>query len=244
MQADTDTVRTAYDRLAHRIRDEILAGHLRPGDRLPTGEELCERYQVGRNTAREALRTLASQGLITVKRGVTGGTFVAHPRPEQVTDSLGTSFTLLAGNAQLPVSGLLEIREMLEVPAAELAAFRRTDEDLAELRKCLFDSSVKPSAEVFTRSQAFHSRMIKAARNPWLEIVAAPMYRILEGRFLRERAPAHVWHDGDRDHREILGYLEVGDATGAREASRAHLRSLRGFYERIDPAGEEVDREA
>src|SRR5688572_26041666 len=121
---------TAYDRLAERIRTQIVSGELQPGDQLPTEAELSAHYEVSRNTAREALRALASQGLLTTRRGVTGGTFVSIPSRERISESLHTGLGLLAEGAHLTVSELVEIREILEVPAAELAARRRTDEEV------------------------------------------------------------------------------------------------------------------
>jgi GntR family transcriptional regulator, transcriptional repressor for pyruvate dehydrogenase complex len=229
-----DSPVTAYDRLATRIREQILSGELSPGDRLPAESALSAHYQVSRNTVREALRSLASQGLIAIKRGVTGGAFVATLSPAQVSDALQMSLTVLADREHVSVPQLLEVREILEVPAAELAALRRTDDDLISIHETLFDQTSMPPAQVFAASQEFHARLVRAAHNPLLALVAGPVFRVLEERFLRDRAPGRFWGDVDHGHREILGYLDAHDQAGAREAARAHLRSLRGTYERMD----------
>lgn len=232
-QRDTAQSNTAYDRIAAEIRAKILSGELSPGDRLPTGSELTAQYQVSHNTAREALLVLASEGLLTLKRGVTGGTFVSIPSTEHVTDVLQTSLTLLSESAHLPISSLLEIRDMLEVPAAEMAALRHTDEDIAAIRQSLFDPARPPTA-IYTQTREFHATVVKAAHNPLLELIAEPVFGVLRERFLRDRAPRQWWQDVDRDHREILGYVQTRDQAGAREATRAHLRSIRRLYEAID----------
>ncbi|WP_236790588.1 FadR/GntR family transcriptional regulator [Amycolatopsis sp. GM8] len=234
MAGNGDTPTTAYDRLASRIRKQILSGELRPGDRLPTEPELSSAYQVSRNTAREALRALASQGLLTVKRGVSGGTFVSAPSPAQISESLQAGLALLADSTHLSVSALVEIREMLEVPAAELAARHRTEEELACIRDALFDPATVDPHTVFTHNRDFHTRVLQATHNPLIEVLAEPVFRVLKERFLREQAPPEFWVRVDEEHREILGYLESGDQAGAREATRAHLRYLRATYERID----------
>lgn len=230
----TDLAGTAYERLAATIRAQILSGELGPGDRLPREPELSAAYRVSRNTAREALRALASQGLLVTKRGVTGGTFVAHPSPEHISDSLGTGIGLLATSDRISVSALLEIREMLELPAAELAALRRSDDELDALRAALFDPGDVDPARVFDSNREFHTGMLRATHNPLLEVVAEPVFRVLKERFLRESAPRQFWTQVDHDHREILGHVEVRDQAGAREATRAHLRYLRATYEDID----------
>jgi GntR family transcriptional repressor for pyruvate dehydrogenase complex len=234
MMPPADQSTTAYERLADQIRTQIVTGILRPGDRLPTEPELTSHYQVSRNTAREALRVLASQGLVRTKRGVTGGTFVAHPSPEHVSGSLQTSLAILAEGAYMPVSALLEVREMFEVPAAELAALRRSDDELVVIRSALFDPTDVDPAEVFASNRAFHTGMIRAAHNPLLDLVAEPVFAVIEDRFARENAPSGFWRQVDREHREIVGYIESRDQGGAREATRAHLRYLRETYERID----------
>ncbi len=63
----------AYAVLAEHLRNRILSGELQPGARLPGEAELTAEFGVGRSTIREALRSLASQNLITTTRGVTGG---------------------------------------------------------------------------------------------------------------------------------------------------------------------------
>jgi DNA-binding FadR family transcriptional regulator len=224
----------AYERLATSIRDRIMSGELNPGDQLPTESQLCAQYNVSRSTARESLRTLASQGLLKIKRGVSGGTFVAVPTSDQISGSLWTGLTLLTESAHVSMAALVEVREMLEVPAAEVAALRHTDDELAAIRDSLFDPRTVTTAPRFEITRDFHTQVLAATHNPLLELVAAPVFRILQKRLLRDQASTDFWGQVDFDHREILSYLEARDQAGAREAARAHLRYLRGHYEQLD----------
>lgn len=224
----------AYQNLASDLRDRIVAGELRPGDRLPVEPELSSRYGVSRSTVREALRLLTSQNLISTVRGVAGGSFVVAPRPEQISDYLQTSFGLLAVDTQITVDQLLEIRDLLEVPATGLAALRRTEADLDELRSTLFDPGSLEPAEMYEPNKHFHAVLLRASGNPLLEVVARPIFQVLDERFLRSRAPGRFWHDVDRDHREILALVESGDQEGAKQAAHAHLGHLRGTYLAIE----------
>ena len=81
----------AYQVLADALRAKILAGELEPGRKLPIEPELSAQYGVSRSTVREALRVLASQNLIATTRGVSGGSFVAPPNPEQISGYLEAS---------------------------------------------------------------------------------------------------------------------------------------------------------
>ncbi|MFR9749694.1 FadR/GntR family transcriptional regulator [Nocardia sp. 004] len=224
---------TAGRELEEELRRQIAAGELPPGHQLPTERELSTHYGVSRNTAREALRALASQGLLEIKRGVTGGTFVATPTAAEVSGSLQTSLTMLVNYSDLTVADLLQVREILEVPAAEIAALHRTDDELDAIRGSLFGSNRPDPATVFTETSGFHLGIIRATHNPLLEIVADPVFRILDERFTREKTSPANWEMVEHEHREILGYLDARDQAGAREAMRAHLRGLRGLYEEM-----------
>ena len=224
----------AYAGIAAELRDRILAGEYKPGDRLPVEPELSAEHGVSRSTVREALRLLASQNLITTTRGVAGGSFVAYPQPGQITEYLATSLNLLASDTRITVGRLLEIREMLEVPAAGLAAVRADDEGRAELRGSLFDPGSVDPAEIFAPNRHFHAVLLKLADNPFLEVLTQPVFRVLNERFLRQDAPDRFWYGVDRDHRDILDRIEARDEQGAREACHAHLENLRETYTSID----------
>lgn len=225
---------TAYGRLATRILDQIRSGELKPGDRLPRESELSDAYDVSRNTAREAIRVLASQGVLVSRRGVGGGTFVEHPSAAHITETLSTSLALLASSSTISVDSLLEIREVIEPQAAELAALRRTEDELEGIRGTLFTREEVDPGTVFAHNHGFHTAVMRATHNPLFELVAEPVFRIFEGRFARDLAHESFWSQVDDDHRRILGFIELRDQAGAREATRAHLRSLREAYETID----------
>lgn len=229
------SVQPAYERLAETLRDKILSGQLAPGDRLPVEPDLCLQYGVSRGTAREALRVLSSQKLVTTVRGVAGGTFVNRPGPEHVHSMLKTALAMMSTVGGVgTVDNLLEIRQMLEVPAAGLAAERRTDEQLTDLRSSLFDPRHVDGANMFPTTKSFHVVMLEAAGNPMLTAVTAPIFMVLQERFARGQAADRFWRQVDKDHRTILSLIEARDAEGARQAQAEHLMHLRNTYVRID----------
>ena len=225
--------RPAYEELASRLRARILSGELVPGDRLPIEPDLCEQYSVSRTTVREALRQLSSQNLIVTTRGVTGGSYVRAPEPIHISDFLEASIGLLALHEGVSIDALVEVRDLLEVPAARLAAERRTAADLDRLRAAV----VEPAAggeRSFERNWRFHIELLQATGNPLLEVVAQPICRVLQSRFVRDRAPEQFWTAVDHDHREILRAIEAGDGNAAEHATRRHLEHLRLAYLRLD----------
>jgi GntR family transcriptional repressor for pyruvate dehydrogenase complex len=209
--------------LADELRAEITSGRLQPGERLPPEPELCVKTGVSRSTVREALRLLASQHLIVTTRGVTGGSFVAHPDAEQLGDGLATGFTLLTNSPAVGLADLLELRRALEVPIAGLAAARRTDEHLMEIRAALFDPLTDDLDTMLVAHAAFHMAVAKASGNPLFELVVRPLYHASYGEAVTDKLPADYWTRIDADHRQLLECLCAGDAeTATRQADR-HL---------------------
>ncbi len=213
----------AYQLLADELRADITSGRLQPGERLPPEPELCVRTGVSRSTVREALRLLASQHLIVTTRGVTGGSFVAHPDAEQLSEALSTGMTLLTHSAGVGMADLVEVRRALEVPAAGLAAARRTDAHLTELRAALFDPVVDEFEVMLRAHAAYHSAMAKATGNPLFELVTRPLYYIGYGEEVVDNLPEGYWARIDADHRELLECVRLRDAAAATAAARRHL---------------------
>jgi DNA-binding FadR family transcriptional regulator len=213
----------AYQLLADELRADITSGRLQPGERLPPEPELCVKTGVSRSTVREALRLLASQHLIVTTRGVTGGSFVSHPDAEQLADGLAAGFTLLTKSADVGLADLLELRRALEVPAAGLAAARRTEENLIEIRSALFDPDVDDFDTMMAAHAAFHMAVAKATGNPLFELVVRPLYHAKYGEDVTVNLPADYWERIDADHRGLLDCLAARDVEAARRAARSHL---------------------
>ncbi|MEV4349552.1 FadR/GntR family transcriptional regulator [Actinoplanes sp. NPDC049596] len=213
----------AYQLLADELRADITSGRLQPGERLPPEPELCVKTGVSRSTVREALRLLASQHLIVTTRGVTGGSFVAHPDAEQLADGLATGFTLLTNSADVGLADLLELRRALEVPAAGLAAVRRDDEHLIEIHGALFDPAVDDLDTMLAAHAAFHMAVAKATGNPLFELVVRPLYHASFGEDVTADLPPNYWRQIDADHRLLLDCLTMRDAESATKAAARHL---------------------
>jgi len=213
----------AYQVLADELRADITSGRLQPGVRLPPEPELCVRTGVGRSTVREALRLLASQHLIVTTRGVTGGSFVAHPDAEQLSEALSTGLTLLTNAAEVGLADLLELRRALEIPAAALAAVHRTDEQLAEIRAALFDPDLDGFDVMMKAHAVFHAAVARATGNPLYELFTSPLYRVSYGEAVTDSLLGEYWRRIDADHRDLLRFLVERDAEAAAAAARRHL---------------------
>lgn len=237
-------VRPGYQQVADQLRELILEGRINAGERLPTESELTDMFGASRSTVREALRILSSQNLIVTARGVGGGTFVSRPEPRYVSDFLEASFGLLSDSEHLTVDDLLEAREILEVPAAGLAAVRRTEEHLSVLRSCFPERADVSRAHLFEGNLLFHITIVEAARNVVLPVITRPIFSVLRTRFLRDAAPPVFWKRVARDHRGILAAIEEGSAADARAQMERHLENLRPTYQEIDVKARDALRHA
>lgn len=144
----------AFEDVVHQIREAIVQGRLRPGDRLPSQRELKEMFQVSRATIMEALRVLEKADLITIRSGATGGAFVSHATPDTVAESL----LLLLSLEGVSLAELAEFRERVEGGTAYWAAQRAKDEELGRLEERL--AKLRELAE---------------ARTPWATFLAEEM---------------------------------------------------------------------
>jgi GntR family transcriptional repressor for pyruvate dehydrogenase complex len=224
-------IRPAYLQVSEQLRELILRGDLKPGERLPPEAELAVMFGVSRSTVREALRVLSSQNLIATSRGVVGGSFIAHPDADQVRDQLEVSLGLLSGSA-MSVDELLEGRALLEVPAARLAAQRRTPEHVRALDEALSANDVDRLGR-FHGHQQFHVAVLRAAGNRMLELMTRPVFNVLQNRVMGTAASPQFWSLVDADHQHIFEAIRDRDAARAGDAMATHLEHLRSTYERV-----------
>lgn len=232
-QISARRIAPAYMQVADQLREAIIHGDVDPGSKLPTEPRLSEMFGVSRSTVREAIRVLASQNLVRVVRGVKGGMFVAHPNSDDVRDFLETSLGLLSKAQEVGVDELVDTRSLLEVPAARLAAIRRSDEDLAAMWRTVEDEERALSAG-FAGHAALHTVILQASGNGLLGMMTTPIFTVLRSRFLRDEAPSHFWADVAHDHRLIVERIADGDADGAAAEMSSHLDELRALYTSID----------
>lgn len=199
------TRRSLHDEVVSRLRDLIVEGEFRPGTRI-NERLLCERFAISRTPLREALKVLASEGLVelTPNRGAT----VAE-------------FTLRDVEEMFPVMGALEAL------AGELACQRITEAELAEIRALHYQMVVHfqkgELPEYFHLNQAIHEAMLAAARNPTLSNI----FRSLSGRVSPARFRANMsrarWTRAVEEHEKILKALEARNGPLLASLLKEHL---------------------
>ncbi len=179
MQEKTVVKTSISKQIAEQIRDAIVSGQLEIGDRLPTEDELAQRYGVSRPSVREALKRLAAQNLVRARRGPTGGNFVVRPSFDELAESLSGAATLLIGIGELGIEEIIEARRVLQRSCLELAVTNATESDIRQLETALArQQNPQISDEAFCRADvAFHRALVDATGNGMLRFV---MYTVLD----------------------------------------------------------------
>jgi DNA-binding FadR family transcriptional regulator len=226
-------VRKAYEQIADQLRQLIISGQVRPGHRLSTEATMAQDFGVSRATVREALRLLAAEQLIRTARGPDGGSYVTLPTVDHISGFVQSGIALLSASRDVSLEELLEIRALLEIPAARLAAQRRNANDLESIHQAIPRDplSLDPSTQ-FTYNRDFHSLLIKSSGNTLLTIAAEPIFNVLQTNLSRA-ALGRRFHRAINDHhRGIAAAVQAGSARAAEREMRAHLTFLRPFYEK------------
>jgi GntR family transcriptional repressor for pyruvate dehydrogenase complex len=207
--------------VAQRLLAEITAGVFEQGSKLPPERDLMTRYNVGRNSLREAVQSLVATGVLDVRAGA--GTTV------QVIDgsaAITQSFTgaMLQDAA---VTEILELRVLLEIDAAARAAERADEAELRQIRDTLaaYQDAVRRNEDLYARDVAFHRAIAAGAHNRLYVSVINTTAQLLE-QVMRagHRTPRDV-RAAAQEHALIAHHVLLGDAASAAEAMRAHLAS-------------------
>lgn len=226
-------VRKSYEQVADQLRSLIVSGRLPQGGRLPTETQLAHELGVSRATVREALRLLAAQGLVRTAKGQAGGSYVTLPTVDHISESLSSNITLLADARDLTLEELIEVRELLEVPAARLAARRRREGDAERLRATIPpDKPALDTQSEFVNNRDFHATLIECCDNRLLQIAAQPVFSALQTSLSRSGLPRVFHRSIHAHHRRIVDAVEAGDEDDAAREMHEHLAFLLPYYEK------------
>ena len=197
--------RSLHDELTARLRSLISGGELAPGEKIPE-KQLCERFGVSRTPLREALKVLASEGLVTL-------------RPNR--GAVVTALTLKELEEAFPVMGALEAL------SGEIACRHITDGEVAEIRS-LHERMVQHWKQgelepYFQLNQRIHERILEATHNETLKSVyRALSRRIVTARYIANMSPER-WAQAVAEHEAILECLEARVGTRLADILKTHL---------------------
>ena len=213
---------SAVSQASGLIREMILSGRLRPGDRLPPERELSEALRISRPTVRESIRSLVAMNILESRHG--SGTFVASLDTRTLLEPL----TFVLALASRTLEDLFEARLLLEPRLAALAAERADRRDVDALRACAADAAARQDdPDAFAGLDArLHRLLALACHNDvlvtLLDSVAALSVR---GRGLTARLAGWA-RQAVEDHAELVEAVAARDPDRAGAAMTAHLRHV------------------
>ena len=210
-----------------QLRQAILSGVFARGDRLPSEAALAVQFRVSRSTIREALRSLASGGLISKSTGANGGSFVEYFDHNDLADLVVERVTSTLELGSISYDEVAQFRNLLEVPSARLSAANRTDEHIEALRD-IIDREKSTSADdpkVHDYNSEFHRVIADASGNRLLAAFIVAMHRITDPLAFIDTSP-EVGRKAVSHHIAIFSSLVKGDADLAATAMADHLAYL------------------
>jgi len=211
--------------IQEHLLEQLRGGIYKPGDKLPSVEALAQQYAVGRSTIREALSALKAMGWLDIRHG--GGTFV---RKYEQTPSEQLQGWLTDVES---VKSLIEVRKMIEVGSAGLAAKRRTSADLQAMAACLHRMEKHLEDEEASQHDdfLFHVLLAEASHNE----VLIPMLQMFHQKCAEHMGETRrMWLFGERssttqlleEHRRIYEAIEAQDDKLASHRMLEHLSKI------------------
>ena len=221
------------EQIADLIQDKILRDHLEAGTSLPSEKDLSLEFQVSRSVIREALRMLEVSGLVTIKKGPSGGIFVSNGYHKPITNSLNNLIT----SGDVTIEHLFDVRLLIEPHIAMEAALNAKDEHIRKLTELIDDSSLHQDDPIRLKRNnlKFHLMVAKASGNPVLALLLESVIELLikttldfldlsleRHFFLVHERIAHVIANGESEEAERLMREDILDTKEKIQGFRPH----------------------
>jgi GntR family transcriptional regulator, transcriptional repressor for pyruvate dehydrogenase complex len=220
-----------------KLREAILGGRLKSGDRLPTEKEMARQFGVSVVTLREALRSLEIFGLVQKKKGQGGGIFISDMNNESIKTPLGFFLEL----KDLLPQHLYEVRKIVEPPAINLAAKKASPAIINKLEEnvSFCEEKLLESSNLFTekdfyvidrKNVDFHRLIAEGSCNPILSLTIDYVLDFINRYVYRKLRPDFNFErDTVKEHREILLFLKQRDGDTCENKMISHLKRLEEY---------------
>lgn len=212
------SVKKISDSVVEEIEKLISTGKFKAGEKLPSVREMCDLFGVGRSAVRDAIITLKGKGAVVVKQGE--GTFIR----EFDSSELFRSQLLQPGFED--IGELFQARKILETGIAEIAALKRSAEDLGKMKGILSENFDQPSEKDYL----FHRAIAQASRNE----VLIQFVQFISSTLKKTMAEFHACIEKDekagtsiaKQHMRIYAAIVKADGNEAKQAMADHLNHV------------------
>lgn len=209
------------DEIIEQFMDSIARGEFKKGERLPTQEELKDRYSVGRNTMREALQRLEVLGIVTIRHG--DGTYLNSDAAESNMHGL---FPILSFH-ETDLEQLAEVRSILEAQTVKLATLRASKDDINELLCILKEmEKCKDNVDEYTELDwKFHLKIAQSTHNNLLSKLVENIYVLMRAQQEEIARMPRLPNISFAYHVDILKAIDAKDARMAEVLMLEHLNN-------------------
>ncbi|MEW6140446.1 MAG: GntR family transcriptional regulator [Thermodesulfobacteriota bacterium] len=204
--------------VVEQIRDAILRGEFKPGDRLASEKELMGQFQVSKASMREALRVLEGMGLIETRKGTGGGIFAAEVNMNTTVHSL-TNFLHFKN---VSVADITALRYFLEPRLAQIAISKITENDIRIL-ETMTTSEVSAPPTKDQRGIGFHYYIARFSENPLLILIMDFIESLLADLKVELNPGSDFYDEVEYDHFRILDCFRRKDCIGVRREMASHV---------------------
>ncbi len=220
-------IESPVDIIIRQIKNLLSAGHLKPGDRLPSERQLAERFGVGRTHVRDAIKKLEFYGIIKT-----------YPQSGSIISGLEASameglITDILKLDNYDLYSLVETRFLLEADSARLCALRRSEEDMAEIEKAAdnYEKRIGDGSAAVEEDLAFHRALAEGSQNMVLKSLLMTImpdimtnytkYKVCDSNVKTSKAVI--------EHRQLVEAIRRQDAEEAENIMKEHLSGVMSF---------------
>ena len=216
-----------FEVTVERLGSAIKMGLLVPGDQLPSEREIADLMGISRATVREAIRLLTVQGVLVVKRGRTGGTFVS----EDLTSPHVLQLRRKLGDAGAKLAEILDHRLIIESGIAEIAAERAAVSQVIELQVLVEAMRpVEPDYQAYRRLDTrFHLLLAEATQSKRLQAAMADTHAELADMMLTVPHSTAACVHSTVQHQAIVRAIEEGNSDRARQVMKEHILATNSY---------------
>jgi len=217
-------IRRGFEAVCDRIREQLMSGALKPGDRLPGERELADRYGIGRTAARDALRSLEVSGVVEARKGIHGGFYIRNAASSGLTQTVQDMVSL----AQASIESVTEARMEITCVAVRLACARATEAEFDAIQH-----DVDLHADLFRLGQGsrntrsvieFYRLIAQATHNPLIVLMVDALSEVIRDLLARVDPRPNKELMTMRQH--VVDLMRRRDAQAASDAMARHLQRV------------------
>ena len=218
-----------FEEISSRIKELIFEGVLKPGEKLPSENGLAKRFQVGRQSVREALRLLELSGFITVQKGVNGGPIIENTMLNKMADMFQDTFKF----NRIPIKDLTIARTEIEKLILKMAIENADESDISGIEANIKKAKAKQKQGVpaFEENTDFHRLLAKASRNHVFVMVMESILAV-ESDFRSKFKKVDIQKSVriTQYHEQILNALIEGDYDQAQRTHESLVRETHSMF--------------